>query len=324
MNSRERFCGTMRYEAVDRVPFIEEGIRKDVLRTWRRQGLARGSDLSTMFSYDRLDHIELDLDPRPGLKKWPSSFSQLDALRQRLNPEDTRRLPCRWRRKVRKWRNRDHVLMLRVHRGFFLSMGVSGWKRFKEAIRLLIKDPEFVREVMMVQGRFAARLTERILEDVDIDAAVFVEPICENRGPLISPKMYEELVLPSYQPLLEVLSRNGVETIIFLSFANPRLLIPSILKWGFNCLWAYEVKMEAMDYQDLRREFGRDLRLIGGLDLDTLYRGKQAIRREIEEKVPPLLASGGYIPMVDGRVREDIPFDNYIYYRRTLEKVILG
>ncbi len=324
MNCRQRFHETMRYGSPDRVPLFEEGIREEVFRRWRKQGLSGRSDLAKMFSSDTLDWIEPDLDPRPRLKKWPFSFPLLDVLKQRLNPEDTRRLPRRWRKKIREWQKRNHVLMLRVHQGFFLSMGVYGWQRFKEVIHLLTKDPELVREVMMVQGLFAARLAEQILRDIDIDAAVFVEPIAANHGPLISPKMYEELVLPSYQSLLEVLARYGVETIIFLSFANPKLLIPSILKVGFNCLWAYEVNMEAMDYRKLLQEFGRDLRLIGGLDLDTLRRDKQAIRREIEQKVPPLLATGGCIPMVDGRVREDIPFENYIYYRRRLERVVQG
>jgi uroporphyrinogen decarboxylase len=77
-----------------------------------------------------------------------------------------------------------------------------------------------------------------------------------------------------------------------------------------------------MDYQDLRREFGRDLRLIGGIDLDALRQGKEAIRREVDEKVPPLLAEGGYIPMLDGRVRVDIPFENYVFYNRLLENMI--
>ena len=102
--------------------------------------------------------------------------------------------------------------------------------------------------------------------------------------------------------------RHGVKTIIFQTFANARILIPSILKWGFNCLWACEVNIEAMDYRRLRREYGRDLRLIGGIDLDALREGKEAIRREIENKVPPLLAAGGYIPLADGRVREDVTF----------------
>jgi uroporphyrinogen decarboxylase len=98
-------------------------------------------------------------------------------------------------------------------------------------------------------------------------------------------------------------------------------LIPSILKWGFNCLWACEVNTAAMDYRELRKELGRDLRLIGGIDLDVLRQGKEAIKREIEEKVPALLADGGYLPLADGRVRDDVPFENYAYYRRLLETV---
>jgi hypothetical protein len=80
-------------------------------------------------------------------------------------------------------------------------------------------------------------------------------------------------------------------------------------------LWAYEAESKAMDYQELRREFGRDLRLIGGINLNVIRQGKDAIRREVAEKVPPLLAEGGYIPMLDGRVRVDIPFDNYVFYK---------
>jgi hypothetical protein len=36
-----------------------------------------------------------------------------------------------------------------------------------------------------------------------------------------------------------------------------------------------------------------------------------AIRRELEEKPLPLLVEGGYVPLADGRVRKDVPFENY-------------
>ena len=157
---------------------------------------------------------------------------------------------------------------------------------------------------------------------MSIDAAVFSEPIGDNGGPLISPRMYEEFVLPSYEPLLQVLRRHGVDTLVFLTYANARLLIPSILERGFNCLWACEAFIDAMDYRDIRREFGRDLRLIGGIDLDALRQGKDAIREEIEAKVPPLVASGGYVPLADGRVREDVAFEDYAYYREMLRSVL--
>jgi uroporphyrinogen-III decarboxylase len=186
---------------------------------------------------------------------------------------------------------------------------------------LLIDDPDFVRETMTIQGEFAARLAERVLRDVNIDAALFSEPIGGNDQPLISPMMYEDLVLTSYEPVLEVLKKHGVEYMVFVTYANARMLLPSILKWGFNCLWACEVNIDEMDYRDLRREFGRDLRLIGGIDLDALRQDKEAIRREVEETVPPLVAEGGYVPLADGRIRPDVPFEHYVYYRKLLEEV---
>lgn len=76
-----------------------------------------------------------------------------------------------------------------------------------------------------------------------------------------------------------------------------------------------------MDYRDLRREYGRDLRLIGGIDLDVLRYNNETIRREVEEKVPELVTDGGYVPLADGRIRKDISFENYVYYRRLLEQV---
>ena len=52
MNSRDRFRETMRYGAPDRVPYFEEGIRDDVLRAWRRQGLTRKSEFEAMFRHE--------------------------------------------------------------------------------------------------------------------------------------------------------------------------------------------------------------------------------------------------------------------------------
>ncbi len=321
MPSRERFRETMRYGAPDRVPYFEEGIRKDVLKAWRKQGLARGSDLAKLFPSDERERIEVDLEPRPKVGFKGHSLADPEEFKRRLDPADKKRLPTRWSRRVRAWRSRDHVLMLYVHRGFFLTMGVQDWHSFRDAMIMLVEQPDQVHEHLQIQGDFAARLTDRILQEVDVDAIVFSEPIGGNDRPLISPKMYEEFVLKSYEPILEVLHQHRVATICFQTFANSRILIPLILKWGFNCLWACEVNIEAMDYRRLRKEFGRDLRLIGGIDLDALRKDKAAIRQEIEEKVPPLIEDGGYIPLADGRVRADVPFENYVYYRKMLEEV---
>jgi len=324
MNSRERFLQTMSYGSPDRIPCFDEGMREETLEAWKAQGLPLGVDLSRLFIIDRREEIEPEMRPLPALSRWPTTTAELDELRQRLDPDDPTRLPEDWTYRLHTWKSRQHVLMLRVHRGFFLSLGVDDWERFYQVMALVMDDPDLVQETLAIQGKSAARMAERVLREVKIDAAIFSEPIGGNHGPLISPRMYEEFMVPSLTPVMEVLNRYGVETIVARTYANTRVLIPCLVKAGINCLWACETDPQAMDFQAIRNEFGQPLRLIGGIDLDVLRQGKEAIRKEFEEKVTPLIAEGGYIPLADGRVREDIPFEDYHYYRQLLQQVTQG
>jgi hypothetical protein len=311
----------MGYGRADRVPFFEEGLRDEVLRAWRKQGMPSEAAIGEIFSFDRRVEIMPELDPLPELEKWPTSLSELEGLRRRLDVDDPERLPADWPERVRAWRENGETLLLRVNRGFFQTMGVSDWRRFSEVIYLIKDDPRLVHELLELQAVFGARLAERVLQEVKIDAAIFSEPIAGSSGSLISPRMYEEFVLPCYDLILEVLRRHGVKTIIFRTYANASVLLPSVLKRGFNCLWACEINTNVIDYCELRREYGGDLRLIGGIDVDVLRLDQEAIRREVEEKVPPLLEQGGYVPLANGRVREYVPYENYVYYRELLERI---
>ncbi|HSV72649.1 MAG TPA: uroporphyrinogen decarboxylase family protein [Chthonomonadales bacterium] len=321
MTSRERFLTTLSMGSPDRVPILDEGIRDDVLDIWRAQGLPASADIGTMFPTDARERLPLSLEPHPAVDRWPRSLREVSRLRKLLDPADPSRRPADWNAMVEAWRRRDHVLEMQVHRGFFLTMGVDGWERFEEVVLLLRDNPALAHAILDAFGDFSAALVERTLDDVEIDCAIISEPIGGNDRPLIGPDDYARFVLASYGPVIEVLRRRGVPNLILLTFANARLLIRSALDAGINCLWACEANPEAMDYRALRREFGRDLRLIGGIDLDAVRLGPDAIRAEMEALLPPLLADGGFIPLADGRVRPDIPFEHYAYYRRLLVRM---
>jgi hypothetical protein len=321
MNARERFIRTLSFQATDRPPLFEDGIRDEVLRNWRKQGLSKKDKLDELFAFDKREEIEPELEPLPAPEYWPKTLAGLKKLGQRLDPDDPRRLPDDWENKVREWKTRDYPLILRVHRGYFLSMGVHGWRRFTDAIQLLVDNPPLVEMWMNMCAEFISQMVNTILKDVEVDAALFSEPIGGNHGPLISPAMYSSMVLKSYQPMLEELQSHGVKTIIYRTYANTRVLLPSVVKAGFNCLWACETNPQAMDYREIRKEFGTDLRLIGGIDSDALRQGQPEILESVMALVPQLLKQGGFIPLADGRVREDVPFSNYTYYRKLLESV---
>jgi len=321
MNTRERFFETLHYVSPDRIPYFEEGIRSDTLEVWQNQGLAEGFNPEVQFPSDGREEIKLDVEPHPWFKVWPSTMKELEILEKYLDPSDLSRLPENWN--IDQLKNNDGVLMVRVHEGLFLSLGVEDGASFTRLMYTLADQPDFVREYMHIQGWFAAALAERVLKEVEFDAMVFSEPIGDNNGALISPAMYEDIVLPSYEPLLNLARQYGVKTIICRTYASMKALIPSLLKWGIDCLWACEVEPSVMNYPSLRREFGRDLKLIGGIDLDALREGKDSIRRAMDE-IAPLVADGGFIPLADGRVRAEVPFEHYAYYRELLREMTKG
>ena len=91
MSSRMCFQETMRYGDPDRVPYFEEGIRKDVIKSWYRQGLSRETNISELFKTDHSYEVELDFDPLSTLHKRPTSLKELSLLRNHLNPENLSR-----------------------------------------------------------------------------------------------------------------------------------------------------------------------------------------------------------------------------------------
>ena len=194
MDNRQRFYESLHYGTPDRLPYFEEGIRADTLNTWKEQGYQIGVENEELFEADIKEEIQIDLIPIPGLRKWPSTFKELESLEDHLGKIKLKKILPDWPRQIKRLRKRDYVLMVRAHEGFFLSMGVGDASSFVRLMYQIIDEPDFVREFMRVMGLYAARLTEEILREVEVDALIFGEPIGSNTGPLISPQTYEDLL----------------------------------------------------------------------------------------------------------------------------------
>jgi len=322
MNSRERFLAVIQGRQPDHPPLFPEGIRAEVLHSWRTQGLPEGVDLEDLFQYDSFEQLDPDVYPTPEITDWSTPERLLPLLRQRLDPSDPRRLPDDWSELVQGWKDRQHPLFLRIHPGLLLSLGIEDWRSFVPALLRLVDQPDFVRQILAVQADFAARLAQKILSQVDLDGIIFSEPIAGNHGPLVSAQMYRAFALQSYAPLFDVIRAYQVPATIWRSYANPFKLLPEVVKYPFNVLWLCETPTGALTPAQLRHFAGPQMTLIGGIDSDVLRQDPRAIRPAIAA-LQPLVAEGRFIPLADGRVREDVPFPNYALYRQELSRVFV-
>ena len=308
----------MRPGRPDRFPRFDEGVQEDTVAEWERQGLPKGANLAELFGYDRREDVPVDIGPRPWFEGVPKDRKDLEEFRKRLDPDDPGRFPKDWADKAEAWKGRGHVLQMNVQRGFFLTMGVGDWAGFDRLMDLMADDPGLIEEWMGAVGTLSARLAARVLSDVVPDIAVISEPIASTAGPMLSPRMYSRFAIPAYRPMIRALRDGGVPVVTVTTWANTRPLLRPLVDAGVNCLMANEDNSGAMDYRSIRAEFGRNLGLIGGVDVDAILAGEGPIMRELDGKVKPLLAEGGYVPLADGRIRANCPLSNYSFYRKKL------
>jgi uroporphyrinogen-III decarboxylase len=206
--------------------------------------------------------------------------------------------------------------------GLLQMLGVGDWESLVSACFALIERAEFVEDLIHLTTDFYCVCLERVLSKVSVDYASFYEPIAFNKGPVISPTMFNQFALPGYRKIISLLEKFNVPLRIFCTTGGDLTsLLPSLIDAGINGLWISNIRSTGMEYARLRRTFGSDLALIGGIDATALTQDEAGVRRAVEETVPPLLESGHYLPCLDDRPRRNIPFVHYRLYRRILEEI---
>ena len=74
-----------------------------------------------------------------------------------------------------------------------------------------------------------------------------------------------------------------------------------------------------MDICAVRREYP-DLIISGGLDKREIAKGRAAIDRELEAKLPFMFEHGRYLPSMDHHVPPEVSYADFLYYlERTRE-----
>ncbi len=307
---------------MDRPPLLDEGVREEVIERWRSQGLAPDRTHLEVFGLTPHENVE------PDLRFRPRYFGRVLALAARgyrkAYDVSWKRLGEAWDETVRRLRDRDHIVGIWASRGFFQALGVGDWPTLEQVLEGVIDHPGKVRNRLRMYADFCGRMLEMALADLDPEFIYLSEPISDNKGPLISPAMFEDLMIPVYERLISVAKAHGCEQILVSTYGNTARLLPCMIRAGVTILWVSEAsEVPEIDYRNLRNRHGAGLGLIGGIPLSLLRAGESGrLEARLREIVAPLLSSGRYIPLAGGRVREEVPWPIYERYRRTLAELI--
>src|SRR5450759_2317962 len=236
--------------------------------------------------------------------------------KERMQPDLASRIGPDWRAQLRAHRDRDYPYIVLADRwgGFFGSL--RNLVGVETLCTLFYDDPAWVEEMMDADADFLIGMLGQILEETSIDVFGFWEDMGYNAGPLISPAMVRKYMLPRYRRVVDFARARGVKLFWLDSDGKVDTLVPVWMDAGIDIIYPWEVQA-GMDANQIRKRFGRQLRLWGGVDKRALVRGRKEIDAEIAYR-KPLIDAGGYIPMLDHSAPPDIPYDNYCYFMERL------
>jgi len=245
-----------------------------------------------------------------------------NEYKKRFDPTDRRRYP-------KDYTSEQYIELFEestvptelVINGFYgFGRGLMGTAAFVPAF---YTDPDLVHDMMNTYADFLVQLLEDAVEALKsrIDWVFWWEDFAHGVGPNISPKVFKEFILPNLKKVTGFLNKNGINLIIMDSDGNFEVLMPLLWEGGIRGTWPLEVNA-GMDAVELRKKYGKTWRFLGNIDKMELTKGKEAIKREVDRKVPFLKKDGGYIPGLDHTIPPNISLKDFTFYANHLKALL--
>jgi Uroporphyrinogen decarboxylase (URO-D) len=173
-------------------------------------------------------------------------------------------------------------------------------------------QPRLIERMMEERADRIIEITGEVLKHARFDVFWFWEDMAYKGGSLVGPELFRKFAFPHYRRVCDWLHNRGIEHIGLDSDGNITSLIPLWLDAGLDHLWPFEVQA-GMDVVQVRKQYGRRLAMMGGLDKRVLRVGGEVMRQEVD-RLMPLVEDGGYIPEMDHSVPPDVSWENFCDY----------
>ncbi len=286
---------------------LEDRGEHELVQDWAGRGVLVFKNAPPSFMPEYVDHPVKDMATWQENCKW------------RMDPET----PGRWKdydqtiEQIKQAAGEGRVIRQLVVGGYMYLRSLIGPLSMMYA---WYDMPDVVHDCMQTWLTLADAVTTRAQQHVTFDELFLAEDICYKTGPLCSPEMMREFLLPYYQQLISNIKSRQIDQArrMFVQIDTDGYA-PSVIdiyreSIGMDVMSPFEVA-SGCDVVAIAKQYP-DLVMTGGIDKRVLAKGPAAIDEMVERIIPPMRARGGYIPTCDHGVPEEVSLKNYRHYRK--------
>lgn len=181
---------------------------------------------------------------------------------------------------------------------------------YEELMVQCLEDPDLVSRVVTICVDHSIALMERAAK-MGADLVMTGDDIADNHGPLMSPSLWESLLLPHFKRFEDALHSFGLRHWKHTD-GNIRPLLASLVEAGIDGIDPVD-PLAGMDLGETKREWGGRIAIKGNVDcVDLLVRGTtEGVARAVQECIRAGGPGGGYACSTSNSIHQGVRPDLY-------------
>jgi hypothetical protein len=199
-----------------------------------------------------------------------------------------------------------HFVIGRVPDGTFPWHETIGMEPY---LTRMITEPEFIRKLVAWKLKETVAYIEAAAA-MGVDAILIGTDYCDNRGLIMGPGLYRELVYPALQVQVETAHRAGK---YFVKHTDGYLwpILDSFVEAGVDAWQGIQPRI-GMDLKLLKEKYAGKLALFGGVDCDTLIAGGPAdVEAQVRYAIKHAAPGGGFAMTSGNSLLPGVKLENY-------------
>lgn len=350
MNSRDRVIDALSHKETDRVPKYE-WYWQATLERWKKEGLG---DKAPCDAFD-LDIAQFNIDTSFLLEEeviresdeyivyrdeWgcvvknhrdfstTPMYLEFPVKNREMWEKEYKPLMKMDSRRIKTEENRTIVEEQRS-KGRFVAVGsqlnfAATWRKvgMNELLVMMVTDPEFVEEMFRAHTELILQALQGLVDaGIEIDGTFFAEDMSYKNAMLFSPEFYRRFLKPFHKEFFDFCHKRGWKSVLH-SCGCVKEIIPDLVEIGLDCLQPLEAKA-GMNVVELKREYGRDIAFMGGIDAREFTDSDAAkFERHVAEILERVKPDGGYVFMSDHSI-PPMPLNLYKEKLAIVEKYLV-
>ena len=180
---------------------------------------------------------------------------------------------------------------------------------FDNLCYMFYENPSLIEAVMQGIGERLMGLYERVLEYPIVGSAILSDDWGHKTQTMFSPDVMRKLIIPWHEKIVKLIHESGRAAILH-SCGNIKEVMPDVINIGYDAKHSFEDEIQKVE--DAYMEYGKDIAILGGIDVDFLCReSAEAIKKRCCNLLDLTDSKGGYALGSGNSIPDYIPFDSY-------------